>query len=172
VAIRVVPRAITCCFFRFVQEVAHIDEGYMPRAVINVPGLILVGRFSTDPHWPVLGDLWGHNYKMSMTNIGQVIATRRLFLADEPNREIFVQMGKPEKTPGRDDYSCALQVTGIGNKHVYRIFGVDAFQAIELGFRFIGVRLALVNRDAEGRLRWECDDKGGFGFPGTALEEQ
>jgi hypothetical protein len=53
-------------FFRFVQDVAHIDEGYMPRAVINVPGLILVGRFSTDPHWPVLGDLWGHNYKMSM----------------------------------------------------------------------------------------------------------
>jgi len=55
---------------------------------------------------------------------------------------------------------------------VYRIFGVDAFQAIELGFRFIGVRLALLNRDAEGRLRWECDDKGGFGFPGTALEEK
>jgi hypothetical protein len=43
-------------FFRFAQHVAHIDEGYMPHAKINVPGLILVGRFSTDPHWPVLGD--------------------------------------------------------------------------------------------------------------------
>jgi hypothetical protein len=43
-------------FFRFVQDVAHIDEGYMPHAEINVPGLILVGRFSSDPHWPVLGD--------------------------------------------------------------------------------------------------------------------
>jgi len=31
----------------------------MPRAGINVPGLILVGRFSGDPHWPVLGDPWG-----------------------------------------------------------------------------------------------------------------
>ena len=31
----------------------------MPHAEINVPGLILVGRFSGDPHWPVLGDPWG-----------------------------------------------------------------------------------------------------------------
>ena len=43
-------------FFRFAQDVAHIDEGYMPHAEINVPGLILVGRFSGDLHWPVLGD--------------------------------------------------------------------------------------------------------------------
>src|ERR1700674_4633854 len=28
----------------------------MPHAEINVPGLILVGGFSSDPHWPVLGD--------------------------------------------------------------------------------------------------------------------
>jgi hypothetical protein len=31
----------------------------MPHAEINVPDLILVGRFSSDPHWPVLGDRWG-----------------------------------------------------------------------------------------------------------------
>jgi len=31
----------------------------MPHAEINAPGLILVGRFSGDPHWPVLGDPWG-----------------------------------------------------------------------------------------------------------------
>jgi hypothetical protein len=34
------------------------------------------------------------------------------------------------------------------------------------------VHLALLNRDAGGRLRWECNDKHGFGFPETALEEQ
>jgi hypothetical protein len=102
---------------------------------------------------------------MSVNSIGEVMATRRLFLVDEPDREILVHMGKPEKTPGREDYSCALQVTGIGDERVYRIFGVDAFQAIELGVRFIGERLASWNQDAGGRLRWECDDKGGFGFP-------
>ena len=36
-------------FFCFAQDVAHIDEGYMPHAEINVPDLILVGRFSGDP---------------------------------------------------------------------------------------------------------------------------
>jgi hypothetical protein len=77
----------------------------------------------------------------------------------------WFHMGKPEQTPGRDDYSCALQVTGIGNERVYRIFGVDAFQAIALGFGFMGERLELLNQEAGGRLRWECDDKGGFGFP-------
>ncbi len=41
-------------FFYFDQDAAHIDEGYMPHAEINVPGHILVGRFSGDPHWLVL----------------------------------------------------------------------------------------------------------------------
>lgn len=102
---------------------------------------------------------------MTVNSVGEAMATRRLFLADEPNREILVHMGKPEQTPGRDDYSCALHVTGIGNERVYRIFGVDAFQAIALGFGFMGERLELLNQEAGGRLRWECDDKGGFGFP-------
>jgi hydroxyacyl-ACP dehydratase HTD2-like protein with hotdog domain len=44
VAIRVVPGQ-SPVVFRFAQDVAHIDEGYMPHAEINVPGLILVGPF-------------------------------------------------------------------------------------------------------------------------------
>jgi hypothetical protein len=55
VAIRESPLGNHLLFF-FAQDVAHIDEGYMPHAEISVPGLILVGRFSSDPHWPVLGD--------------------------------------------------------------------------------------------------------------------
>jgi hypothetical protein len=39
------PRGNHLLFFRFAQDVAHIDEGYMPHAEINVPGLTLVGRF-------------------------------------------------------------------------------------------------------------------------------
>ena len=41
-------------FFRFVQDVAHIDEGYTPHAEINVPGLIPVGRFWVTPEVFVL----------------------------------------------------------------------------------------------------------------------
>src|SRR5208283_4713759 len=50
------PEGYYLLSFRFAQDVAHIDAGYIPYAEINVPSLILVGRFSTDPHWPVLSD--------------------------------------------------------------------------------------------------------------------
>jgi len=43
-------------FFRFAQDVAHTDEGYCLTSESTSPSLILVGRFSGDPHWPVLGD--------------------------------------------------------------------------------------------------------------------
>ena len=42
--------------FLFAQDVAHADEGYSAYVGINVPGVILVGRFSGDHHWPVLSD--------------------------------------------------------------------------------------------------------------------
>jgi hypothetical protein len=43
-------------FFRFAQDVAHTDEGYCLASESTSPSLILVGRFSRDSHWPVLGD--------------------------------------------------------------------------------------------------------------------
>src|SRR6266566_10087208 len=43
-------------FFRFAQDVAHTEEGYCLASESTSPSLILVGRFSSDPHWPVLGD--------------------------------------------------------------------------------------------------------------------
>jgi hypothetical protein len=50
------PRATTCCFFSSLKTLLIPTKATVPRAGINVPGLILVGRFSGDPHWPVLGD--------------------------------------------------------------------------------------------------------------------
>ena len=43
--------------------------------------------------------------------------------------------------------------------------GVDAFQAMQLAMQFIGGTLMQLNRKNDGRLRWECDEQGGFGFP-------
>ena len=107
---------------------------------------------------------------MTLDSIGEVVASRRLFLIDEPNREILVKMGKPQKTPHEQDYSCALQVTGIGDERVDCVVGIDAFQAIQLALRYIGVRLRLLNQNFGGRLRWECDEKGGFGFPSESSD--
>jgi len=37
-------------------------EGPNPRAGVNVPELIFVGRFSGDHQWPVLGDRRGRGF--------------------------------------------------------------------------------------------------------------
>jgi len=76
-------------FFGFVQDVAHIDEGYMPHAEINVPGLILVGRFSSDPHWPVLGDRWG---KANSATTGTTLRKRTCL---EQSGMTVVRSGQP-----------------------------------------------------------------------------
>ncbi len=54
---------------------------------------------------------------MHLDSVGEVIATRRLSLVDEPNRELLVKMGKPQKTP-KNGWSCTLQVTGVGSERV------------------------------------------------------
>jgi len=45
----------SCCFFAFAQGVAYTDEGSCLSSESTSPSLILVGQFSGDPHWPVLG---------------------------------------------------------------------------------------------------------------------
>jgi hypothetical protein len=52
-------------------------------------------------------------------------------------------------------------MTGFGDdQFVQAIFGLDAFQAIELALRFIGYRLTDINEKSAGRLRWEFGDEG------------
>jgi hypothetical protein len=55
------PRAKTCCFFSSFKTLAMPTEptslrGIQASAGFNVPDATLVGRFSGDNHWPVLGD--------------------------------------------------------------------------------------------------------------------
>ena len=102
---------------------------------------------------------------MRVDNIGEVIAVRRLFLVGEPDREILVKMGSPQKTPGEQDFYCPFQITGVGDDRPQAIVGIDAFQAMQLAMQFIGGTLMQLNRKNDGRLRWECDEQGGFGFP-------
>jgi hypothetical protein len=50
------PQGYDLLFFRFAQDVAHTNEGYCLALESTSPSLTLVGRFSGDLHWPVLGD--------------------------------------------------------------------------------------------------------------------
>jgi hypothetical protein len=57
---------------------------------------------------------------------------------DEPGREILVKMGKPQKTPGEQDFYCPYQITGLGDEKPDAIVGIDSFQAMQLALRSIG----------------------------------
>jgi hypothetical protein len=49
------PSAMTCCFFSSLKTLLMPTEPIRPLAGVNVSDFI-VGRFSADLHWPVLGD--------------------------------------------------------------------------------------------------------------------
>jgi hypothetical protein len=86
----------------------------------------------------------------------EVIAVRRLSWEGEPSREVLVSIGKPAETPGvQGEFYCPIRTTGFGSDEITTaIFGIDAFQAIELALRFIHSRLTDINLKNGGRLRW------------------
>jgi hypothetical protein len=106
---------------------------------------------------------------MKLDSVGDVIATRKLFLTSNPSNKIVVMMGKPQPLPDAlgDDHFCPIQIVGIGPETVKYAVGVDAFQSLELGFKKIGIELAYLNSKYSGQLRWEGDEHGdlGFAFP-------
>jgi len=109
---------------------------------------------------------------MHLESIGEIIATRRLSLVDDPATQILVQMGKPQPYPENGSYYCPFQIVGIGDGKVRYGAGVDEFQAIELCLQIIGVYLWVWNGDHNGRLRWECDEKLlGFPMPDISPDE-
>ena len=109
----------------------------------------------------------GYDIYMKLENIGQVIAVRTLYLANDPSRKMVVRMGKPQPLPDAlgDHHFCPYQISGAGTEKIFYGAGVDAFQALELGLKMIGAELAALNRRLDGELRWECDEQGSFGFP-------
>jgi hypothetical protein len=111
---------------------------------------------------------------MQIDSVGEVIAVRELFLANDPRRKVVVKMGKPQPLPdalGNDHY-CPIQITGLGSERVKQAAGIDAFQAIALGLKLIGIDLQALNKKHSGELRWEGDEQGDLGFPNPdAIQE-
>jgi len=104
---------------------------------------------------------------MQLDSVGDIIATRELFLANDTSHKIVAKMGKPQPLPDAlgDDHYCPIQIVGLGSEQVKYAAGVDAFQSLELGLRMLGIELAVLNREHNGQLRWECDEHGDLGFP-------
>jgi hypothetical protein len=91
----------------------------------------------------------------------EVIAVRRFWWDGEPERPLFVSIGKPvQAADGKGEFYCPIQTVGFGNdSYVQPIFGVDAFQAMELAIRFVGWRMFDINAKNGGRLRWQIDEE-------------
>lgn len=92
----------------------------------------------------------------------EVIAVRRFWWEHEPSRQLLVSIGKPNQLPDtKGEFYCPIQTSGFGDdERIEAIFGVDAFQALELAMRYVCFRLSAINRESGGRLRWEFGDNG------------
>jgi len=104
---------------------------------------------------------------MDFDNIGEIIATRRLYFVDENNNEraVSVFVGKPEEAEDSMGYHCAFQVIGIGSQATQLARGYDSIQALQSAFILIAASLNHLNNDIGGRLTWEGGGKGELGFP-------
>ena len=105
---------------------------------------------------------------MILESVGEVIATRSLLLLRDgtAKAEVTVVLGKPQAGQDQQEFYCPYQIRGAGDEKVRAAHGVDAFQALQLALSILAVELDVLNKELGGRLRWECDDEGGFGFPG------
>jgi hypothetical protein len=102
---------------------------------------------------------------MDVRDIGEIIATRKLRLLGEKEREVTVLIGKPKQLPDSESYYCPLQIAGIGSEKILCAYGVDAVQAIQLAMEQIGIRLYASKEAKAGQLRWLSEEEDDLGFP-------
>ena len=90
----------------------------------------------------------------------RVIAERRLTFKDQSSnpKDVRVVLGGPTHSTDKQEYSCDVQIVGLGDAKVRRIFGVDSMQALQLALKFIS---EMLNR-YRGSLTWLGNDDIGF----------
>ncbi len=75
-------------------------------------------------------------------SLGQVVAVRRLQRYGEPGHPVIVRIGVPRKLRGGWDWGCPVEIHGLDAPHLRYVFGVDAFQALQLGLDYIAIQVA------------------------------
>ncbi|MFZ0961502.1 MAG: hypothetical protein WAO35_11415 [Terriglobia bacterium] len=102
---------------------------------------------------------------MSLQNMGNIIAERALTLLEDNGntRQVSVRLGEPQASPNHDEYHCSIQFVGLGDEKVRQIFGIDAFQALQLTLRYISFRPHHYRKESNLILyAWEQGDDMGF----------
>ena len=103
---------------------------------------------------------------MKLTDVGEVIAERKLHLGGDEASRISILIGKPQPFDDGTGFYCPYQITGIDTEKVRWVGGVDAVQALE---ETLSVILPSVLAELYMRypgLQWEQESAGDFGFRG------
>lgn len=106
--------------------------------------------------------------RMNRFDLGEVIATRRLFMTGGSQGPvgITVLLGKPQPTSEKEEFICPFMIEGIQDEAVHVAYGMDAFQAIQEAIRVLGMYLNdKINPEFGNRLRWSGGKQGELGFP-------
>jgi hypothetical protein len=79
---------------------------------------------------------------MNLTD-DHVIAERQLTFEERSShpKDVRVLVGRPVQAAETEEYSCAVQILGVGDEKVRQIYGMDSMQALQLGLRFISEML-------------------------------
>ena len=91
--------------------------------------------------------------------LGRVVAVRRLRVPGHPAQAVTIRIGAPRRLKGGWDWGCPVEISGMEAPRLRYVFGIDAFQALQLGLDYIAIRTAAA------RLRpflFEPEDGGGF----------
>ena len=103
---------------------------------------------------------------MRRLTLGTIIARRELRYddADRGEHPVEVLIGLPFESVAGSEWSCPWQIVGLGNEEIRTGHGIDAFQALQIAMKMIGVNL-YVRSDKGSRLRWLDSGPGDCGFP-------
>ena len=98
---------------------------------------------------------------------GEDLIAVREFSLDGREGAVRVELDRPIKSPGHDDYCCSFRILGLGADLSSHACGIDAIQAIMLALTKIGVILHSSDEARSGRLAWPSAGSGDFGLPVT-----
>lgn len=104
---------------------------------------------------------------MELESVGEIIASRMLYLIDEHGnkRPVSVFVGKPQPSQSDPGYECPFQIIGLGSQNAHVGHGRDAIQALKTALNLLGAKLHHLNEEVGGRLVWEGGAPGELGFP-------
>lgn len=86
--------------------------------------------------------------------IFEEIASRQYFTEGKKD-SMTVSIGKPNLFGEHGDYYCPCKITINGDTSIYKIAGVDQFQAIQLAFQLIDSKLRSFAKGQNIIIEWD-----------------